>query len=500
VIGDRRRSLSVAQSGICNVKDQLFGGTGNGTTDDTPAITLALANQHCGVIGFPHGVYRVTSTLTVAKGVTFQGLGAGPGGATSKGNLTYPGAALEHDFSGTFFNLAGTAGEVETGVGVVFQNLILRQVYGNNSAAAGIAINVVATSNTFFASWVRVLNVTIEKDSARDDWTWGIVLDGEATTGTALVGSRDHVIDHLRMTTGPNSTGGIKLRSTANIHIANIIINGNAGHIDIGGTPADRPAYTTFMSNIQAIGNLVLARVSTLLCSSCSFDALSASALTSNVVYSGVLSGIPTIAAGATAVTVQLGAAFYTGGTTALTISPEDVGQAQINLDSAGVSSGYISFLTDGTSLWQLGRAGTTGTFFLHGPGAVSNVLTGTLAGGMSFGYAMTRKHRTLTYSSPVSVDAAQGNVFNLSVTDASNFTINAPIGTGVLPGQEISFRIFNSSGGAMGTITWQPTYHLAGAFVNPANGYNRTITFLAQDAQGGLLFESSRTAADVSN
>lgn len=52
------------------------------------------------------------------------------------------------------------------------------------------------------------------------------------------------------------------------------------------------------------------------------------------------------------------------------------------------------------------------------------------------------------------------------------------------------------NSGGAMGAITWDTSYKLAGAFTNPATGQVREITF-RRDAAGSVWREVSRTAAD---
>jgi hypothetical protein len=486
------------RTGVCSVKDPLFGAVGDGSTDDTAAIAAALASTLCDTILFPHGAYRVSSTLTITKGQTLSGAAAGAGGATTAGYLGYRGAAIEHNFNGTLFQISGTNGSPEVGVGVTFQNMILRQVYGNNTAASGIAINVVTTSDSYHATWVKVRDITIEKDAAKDDWTWGLVFDGNGASSTVAVGSRDHQVNRIRINCATNCTGAIKLRATANVTMSDLLINGVNGDIDISGSDAGHTSFSTTMSNVLANGTLRLGYATTVLCAACGFERVIGTGNTAGLVYMGTVNTPPTLPFGSSQNIIYSGGTIYTGGQNALTLRAIDTGQSHLDLDGAGGSSTFVNFQSGAATLWALGRAGTTGTFFLNGPSGVSDVLTGTLAGGMAFGYAMTKKHRTLTYASPVSVDASQGNVFNLSILDASNITINAPSGT--LAGQEIAFRIFNSSGGAMGTITWQSVYHLAGAFTNPANGYNRTITFVVQDAAGGTLFESHRTAADVSN
>lgn len=61
-----------------NVKDPTYGATGNGTTDDTTAITnaLAAANSATGaIVFFPAGSYRITARLDVGAYVSIMGMG-----------------------------------------------------------------------------------------------------------------------------------------------------------------------------------------------------------------------------------------------------------------------------------------------------------------------------------------------------------------------------------------------------------------------------------------
>jgi hypothetical protein len=57
------------------VTDEAYGATGDSITDDTTAITAALAAAAAegGIVFFPPGTYRVTSTLTVQPGVSLLG-------------------------------------------------------------------------------------------------------------------------------------------------------------------------------------------------------------------------------------------------------------------------------------------------------------------------------------------------------------------------------------------------------------------------------------------
>lgn len=100
-----------------------------------------------------------------------------------------------------------------------------------------------------------------------------------------------------------------------------------------------------------------------------------------------------------------------------------------------------------------------------------------------------------LTDGANVAVNAATGNVFYLLA--GAGRTIGAP--TNPLKGMVVTFIIANNSGGAM-TTTWNGIFHLAGAWVDPANGKFRTITFVYIDrpANTSLWLEVSRAAADI--
>jgi hypothetical protein len=101
---------------------------------------------------------------------------------------------------------------------------------------------------------------------------------------------------------------------------------------------------------------------------------------------------------------------------------------------------------------------------------------------------------RALTYGTSITWAGENAELATLSVTDTNPFTMGSP--SSFYAGRKATYKIINSSGGAMGTITWGTgQFQLAGAFVNPANGFARVITF---QYDGGHWLEISRSAADV--
>jgi hypothetical protein len=116
----------------------------------------------------------------------------------------------------------------------------------------------------------------------------------------------------------------------------------------------------------------------------------------------------------------------------------------------------------------------------------------GAAAGPNPYGYVGLV---TPTYASNVAIDAALGKIFVVTANDGTAFTVNAPTHGAI--GQEIRITIKNTSGGALGTVTWNSSYKLAGAWTSPATGKNRSITFFYD---GTSWFESGRSAADADN
>lgn len=100
----------------------------------------------------------------------------------------------------------------------------------------------------------------------------------------------------------------------------------------------------------------------------------------------------------------------------------------------------------------------------------------------------------TLTYGTSIATDARTGDSFIVTANNATAFAIAAP--TNPIPGQVITYTIRNSSGGALGAVTWNAVFKMA-AWTSPANGSSRSISF---HYDGTNWVERSRTTADVPN
>lgn len=96
--------------------------------------------------------------------------------------------------------------------------------------------------------------------------------------------------------------------------------------------------------------------------------------------------------------------------------------------------------------------------------------------------------------------DASRNTVYVINVTGAGAWQIGFRTGSGTgwtVPGQVFTVMVKNTSGGAISNPSFSSGINTAGAFTAPANGYNRSITFMYN---GSKFIELYRTAADVAN
>jgi hypothetical protein len=470
---------------VYDITDPLYGATGNGTTDDTAAIQAALS-RGAGTVICPPGDYKYTSTLTISNAVRFVGMGAYPGGSTTGPDARYRGCALDHAFSGTGINIPGVSGNVVSSIGASIENILMRQVNGTGAAASGIGINVVATSDSYKASWVHILNVNFETSAgSKDDWTWNVVLDGDATTSTSAGGSRDHRLQGGRWWAGAQSTGSLKIRAAANVHISDIFPQGINCNIDISGADTDHASYNTSLAGVQSSCRLVLDWSVGTTCAGCQFDVLTTTANTNGTFYTGSLSasgGLSLVGTNANSTVLATGAnGHYLNAN----------GVQGFHLSSATNSSATLGLGWDQTDRWQWILAGSDGSFVLNGPGG-TNFESINNNGGRTWKKAEARSIIALTDGATVAVDATLGSRFYLNAGGSrtiSNLSSS-------ISGQEVEITVRNGTAGAI-TTTWDTKYKLAGAaWTDPAPGYTRSVRFYVHDSN--TFRELSRTAADA--
>lgn len=103
-------------------------------------------------------------------------------------------------------------------------------------------------------------------------------------------------------------------------------------------------------------------------------------------------------------------------------------------------------------------------------------------------------KIAVIAYSASMTPDASLGDMQQITITNGTAFTINAP--TNPLTGQWLEIMIRNTSGGAAGVATWNAVFKMV-AWTQPATANSRSITFRYD---GTNWVETSRTTVDVPN
>jgi len=188
-------------------------------------------------------------------------------------------------------------------------------------------------------------------------------------------------------------------------------------------------------------------------------------------------SGTP---AAITGTTVQANTSFNAGTAAKIlwgTGSPEGVATANV---------GSIYFRTDGSAGTTLytkeagtGNAGwaamAPSTINWTVPGAIGSVTPNTGAFTTLTATRLNTKSWSPTYGVTVTIDVSQGTVATISASNSTGFTISNP--TNSVADDELWIRVKNTSGGVLGTVTWDTQYVMA-SFTKPAAGKFRVVHF----------------------
>jgi len=195
--------LGIANAGIqdlggqvVNVKNPAYGCTGNGTTDDAPALRLAITKAAAigGTVFFPNGTFLLKSQITIPSNVTFQGAG--------------PGSVIQGD--GTFQVLF----DVTAVSNVQFVSLKL-----NGGASVGIYID---TSSHISVTNCEIDNFTRVRDTL---YTSGILLN--AASNVLIRGNK---FSGCGYNAGPGTAanGTIVFKDNATTDCTNVTVSENA--------------------------------------------------------------------------------------------------------------------------------------------------------------------------------------------------------------------------------------------------------------------------------
>lgn len=132
------------------------------------------------------------------------------------------------------------------------------------------------------------------------------------------------------------------------------------------------------------------------------------------------------------------------------------------------------------------------------GDGNIRTTLKELDIGILSIEKSLATTVATITYSASMTVDCRNGMYQQITATDSTAFTItnpsHPPAAGFTMP---LTIELYNNSGGALGTVTWNALYKFAGgtAPTKPANGKKRLVQFMHDGTQ---WLETWRSADDL--
>lgn len=153
-------------------------------------------------------------------------------------------------------------------------------------------------------------------------------------------------------------------------------------------------------------------------------------------------------------------------------------------ISAAGTDSGIVMGVSGETSWRVIVRKDGT---ILWGDGTVAagdTQAARSAAGRLKVTNVEAETRAAVTYGTTVTIDARAQKWATITVTNATAFTIAAPTNPpGAGETQDLSIEVLNSSGGAMGAITWNAIFRGLSAgqpinWTNPANGQRSVAHF----------------------
>lgn len=100
----------------------------------------------------------------------------------------------------------------------------------------------------------------------------------------------------------------------------------------------------------------------------------------------------------------------------------------------------------------------------------------------------------TVTYSASMQFEAGLGNIFEITATNGTAFSISNPLDPVI--GQRITLRIINTSGGALGAVTFGTQFKMS-AWTQPATGNSRSVDL---EYNGTNWYQVAQTGVDIPN
>lgn len=462
----------VYDSGIFNVK--WFGAKGDGTTDDTTALQDALNavdDTYGGTVYFPGGKYIHSSALVLKKRTLLRGAGK-----TS--------TIIQSDHTGDGIQSTWTINS-STAVWIDLEDLTIKNTNASNTGGGFADVG---------GTYITLTRVIVS------GFMYGMILDQSELVDILNCDYELNLQAGLWIVDGDDHTATASTQYSNRISVTGCQFNQNMGTgygiLDDGGLAhAFRDNnYNGFITHIRAAGAQGLeilggefeaASSANILFVSTTFNSSSSVGICTAVMLGGGAIFVPQ--AGQSCVSLTgLATIVYSGVHFGNTAVAKVVGNANCNTCIAlGIwnAAGGDTFDALAVRHFELnpsiGGTGTANTFTNMAP-VLSTM--------------MALKRVAVTYSASMTPDASLANEFDMTATNGTAFTVNAP--TNATDGQRITLTIRNGSGGVLGAITWDALFKMA-AWTSPANATSRSIDF---KYNGTNWVEVGRTTADVPN
>jgi hypothetical protein len=485
-------------SGALNVR--THGAKGDGVTDDAPAINAAILASK--IVYFPPGVYRCLSPIQVIDnnannhrwGVRLIGSNGGASGAAldcvlewNGGSTTTPfiqlyardleveGLAIRCASGKTVPALIDIDNPTGTGAGIS-TNVTLRRCYitqGSGTATDGVRIgNTAATNCDYHALYdtyiVGVTSNCVNIVGASGQSKHNAFYRSAFVTAAVGINHQGGAFRTYHCAFGSCTDTAVKITNASDpIAICDTDEEScNRMLVSTGGSNAYWPVTLRggrfALNSMNADGLFVdYTYGGPLLIENCMFDL--------SFTYSSIFK-VRAHVADPGSVLVSIGNSFPT-------------------------DTPYITDATKRFRLISMGNNGlTSGGVMTHVPDQIEQYVVSTNTTGF---FAYPQKRVAPAYGANVVINTTLGNEFDIVANNGTAFNINNPTQVTILDGQQITITIKNTAGGALGVATFSANYHLAGAWVQPANTFNRSVTFRYD---GAVWHELYRTAADVAN
>jgi Pectate lyase superfamily protein len=485
-----------------SVKGPPFNAVGDGVADDAPAINAALAAVAAaegGIVVLPPGTYLVGSTLNMPTTAPVELTGSGSATTIKLKDAANVDVISQSNF-GTLTGRRSTNGVFR----VVIRDLTIDGNKANNAAGFGIRL---------FGRSFEIVNVRIH--SARQDCLWTEGNQGAFVLPSDEIESR---LSNLKLSLcggagwtdkGPNDlqasnvvawgngTWGEDFWGSAHVSHHNTYLNGSGGiRVSRGGQIAGTDIAGTSAAGwgilIDSGSGASMLSSSTAGCNGCIGMEVRSVGLAFQGIVANSSTGLRFNGGGGVFQLTMFGNATWFD----CTLQQGQVILDVYSNDSAGIMRGpkcwtggemlRLPALANNTTRAQM--SSSLSGFVIGGWNPVFPASNATLQFGAS---------QAPAYATSVAIDATLGNIFTIIVTDGNPFVIAAPMKpTG---GQVVTIRIKNTFG-ALGPATFTAGiggYRLGAAWVQPARGFSRSITF---GYDGANWIELSRTSADVGN